>query len=144
MVDSAWSRVDTNKRKTWFLMFGFSVFIIVLAYILTFALGFEGPGALGFVGVILIISGFINLASYYWSDKVVIRMSGAKEITEKDNKELYRLVENLCIAGGLPKPKIYLIDDPAPNAFATGRDPNHAVIAFTTGLLQSSNKLYLE
>lgn len=144
MADSAWSRVDTNKRKTWFLMFGFSVFIILLAYILTFALGFEGPGALGFVGVILIISGVINLASYYWSDKVVIRMSGAKEVTEKDNKELYRLVENLCIAGGLPKPKIYLIDDPALNAFATGRDPNHAIVAFTTGILQRLNKLELE
>ena len=144
MADSAWSKVDSNKRKTWCLMFGFSIFIIVFSYIITFALGFEGPGALGFVGVILVVSGLINLASYYWSDKVVIRMAEAREITEKDNKELYRLVENPCIAGGLPRPKIYLIDDPAPNAFATGRDPNHAVLAFTTGILQKLNKLELE
>lgn len=144
MAVSAWSQIDSNKRKTWLLMFGFSLFIVVVAYIFSLAFGFEGIGALGFVGVILIISGFINLGSYYWSDKIVIRLSRAREIAEKENKELYRLVENLCIASGQPMPKIYVIDDPAPNAFATGRDPKHAVIAFTTGILQRLDKLELE
>lgn len=144
MAGSTWSQVDSNKRKTWVLMFGFSFFIVVVSYIFSLAFGFQGMGALGFVGIILIISGIINLASYYWSDKVVIGLSGAKEIHEKDNKELYRLVENLCIASGLPQPRIYIIDDLAPNAFATGRDPKHAVVAFTTGLLQNLDKLELE
>ncbi len=144
MAASAWGQIDSNKRKTWFLMFGFSIFIVVVAYIFSLAFGFEGVGALGFVGVILIISGLINLGSYYWSDKIVIGLSGGKLVTEDENKELYRLVENLCIASGLPKPKIYMIDDPAPNAFATGRDPNHAVVAFTTGILQRLDKLELE
>ncbi len=144
MAKSAWSQVDTNKRKTWFLMIGFSLFVIVLAYVFTLALGFEGYGAFGLVGVILIISGVINFASYYWSDKIVTGLAGAKEISEKDNKDLYRLVENLCIASGLPKPKIYIINDPAPNAFATGRDPKHSVVAFTTGLLERLDKLELE
>jgi heat shock protein HtpX len=144
MASSAWSQIDSNRRKTWLLMFGFSAFIVAVAYIFSLAFGFEGPGALGFVGVILIISGLINLGSYYWSDKIVIGLSGGKLVTEDENKELYRLVENLCIASGLPKPKIYIIDDPAPNAFATGRDPNHAVVAFTTGILQRLDKLELE
>jgi uncharacterized membrane protein HdeD (DUF308 family) len=82
MTQSAWNKVDTNKRKTWFLMFGFSIFLVVVGYIFSLALGFEGPGALGLVGVVLIISGFINLAAYYWSDRAVIGMSGAKEVSE--------------------------------------------------------------
>lgn len=144
MAGSSWSQVDSNKRKTWVLMFGFSFFIVAVSYIFSLAFGYQGVGALGFVGVILIISGIINFVSYYWSDKIVIGLSGAKEIHEKDNKELYRLVENLCIASGLPKPRIYIINDPAPNAFATGRDPKHAVVAFTTGILQRLDKLELE
>ena len=144
MAKSAWSHVDANKRKTWVLMIGFSFFVIVLAYIFSLALGFEGYGAVGLVGIVLIISGVINLTSYYWSDKIVVGLAGAKEVSEKDNRPLYRLVENLCIASGLPKPRIYVIDDPSPNAFATGRDPNHSVIAFTTGLLQKLDKLELE
>lgn len=144
MAGSAWSQIDSNKRKTWLLMLGFTLFIVVVSYVFSLAFGFKGIGSLGFVGVFLIISGLINLGSYYWSDKIVIKLAGAKEITQKDNKELYRLVENLCIASGLPKPKIYIIDDPAPNAFATGRDPKHSAIAFTTGLLKRLDKLELE
>ena len=86
----------------------------------------------------------MNFVSYFWSDKIVLGISGAKPILEKDNKELYRVVENLCIAGGLPLPKIYLINDSAPNAFATGRDPKHAAICFTTGILSKLNKQELE
>jgi len=126
------------------LMIGFSIFIVVIAYILVLALGYRGVGALSFVGIFLVISGLINLGSYYWSDKLVLGLSGAQPIEKKDNPELYRIVENLCIADGLPTPKIYIIDDPAPNAFATGRDPNHSVVAVTTGLLGRLEKLELE
>ena len=143
-IPTVYNQIDSNRRKTIILMLGFSIFIVVVAYILVFALGYEGPGALGFVGIILIISGFINLGSYYWSDKLVLGMAGAKPIEKKDNPDLYRLVENLTIAAGMPMPKVYIIDDPAPNAFATGRDPNHAVIAFTTGTLDRLERLELE
>jgi len=144
MASSAWSQIDSNKRKTWFLMIGFSVFVFIVAYVFSIALGFESFGAFSIVGIILLVSGCINLASYYWSDKIVLSLSGAKEISESENKELYRLVENLCIASGLSKPKIYIINDPAPNAFATGRDPQHGVVVFTTGILERLDKLELE
>lgn len=126
------------------MMVAFSIFIIGVAYVLVVALGYEGPGALGFVGIILIISGFVNLGSYYWSDKLVLGMSGAKPIDKESNRDLYRIVENLTIASGTPMPKIYVIEDSAPNAFATGRDPKHAAIAFTTGILNRLEKLELE
>ena len=125
-------------------MLGFSIFIIVVAYVLVLALGFEGIGALGFVGIFLIISGFVNLGSYYWSDKLVLNMTGAKPINKESNRDLYRIVENLTIASGSPMPKIFVMDDPAPNAFATGRDPKHAVIVFSSGLLKRLDKLELE
>ena len=144
MASSAWSQIDSNKRKTWFLMIGFSVFVFIVAYVFSIALGFESFGAFSIVGIILLVSVFINLSSYYWSDKIVLSLSGAKEISESENKELYRLVENLCIASGLSKPKIYIINDPAPNAFATGRDPQHGVVVFTTGILERLDKLELE
>lgn len=125
-------------------MFGFATFITALAYIFTQALGFEGPSALSFSGVALIIAGLLNFFSYYTSDKLVMAISGAKQIQKKDNPTLFRTVENLCIASGLPMPKIYIINDTAPNAFATGRDPRHAAVAFTTGILTKLNKLELE
>ena len=143
-IPTVYNQIDSNRRKTLLLMLGFSIFIVVVAYILVFALGYEGPGALGFIGIILIISGFINLGSYYWSDKLVLGMSGARLIKKQDNPDLYRTVENLTIAAGMPMPKVYIIDDPATNAFATGRDPKHAAIAFTTGILNRLEKLELE
>jgi len=100
-----------------------------------------GYGPLFIAGVIAI---FLSLGSYYYSDKMVLAVSGAKEIKFEDNKELYRTVENLCMGCGLPKPKIYIIDDDAPNAFATGRDPKHAVVAVTRGLLDKLEKAELE
>jgi heat shock protein HtpX len=86
----------------------------------------------------------MSFVSYWWSDKIVLAMSGAKPVDHDSNRELYHIVENLCITAGLPLPKIYIIDDTAPNAFATGRDPEHAVIAVTTGLLAKLEKTELE
>lgn len=139
-----YDQIGANKRRTWLLMFFFSFFIMAVAYLFTIALGYRGPGALGFVGIFLIITGIMNLGSYYWSDKLVMAISGAKQIKEKDNPTLFRTVENLCIGDGLPMPKIYIMNQAAPNAFATGRDPQHAAVAVTTGLLEKLDKLELE
>lgn len=122
----------------------FAFFITFVVYVFTIFLGFEGPSALGFSGIALIIAGILNFFSYYNSDKIVMAISRAKQIKKKDNPQLFRVVENLCIASGLPVPKIYTINDSAPNAFATGRDPEHASIAFTSGILGKLTKLELE
>ncbi len=118
----------------------FIVFITTLAYIFQKALGY----GLGFTGFILILSGIFSFISYYFSDKIVLATAGAHPITEKDNPALYHTVENLCIGDGLPMPKIYITNDASPNAFATGRDPKHAVVCVTAGLLQVMNKSELE
>ncbi|OGD98020.1 zinc metalloprotease HtpX [Candidatus Curtissbacteria bacterium RIFCSPLOWO2_01_FULL_38_11b] len=141
---TAYTQVSANRFKTWLIMFGFALFLTFVVYIFTNALGFQGPSALGFSGVALIIAGIMNFIAYYSSDKMVMAISGAKQIQKKQNLELFRIIENLSIASGLPMPKVYVIDDTAPNAFATGRDPEHASIAFTTGILQKLNKLELE
>lgn len=120
-------------------MAGFFVFIIVVGYI--FATAMEDSSIL-YIAVALSV--LMNIFAYYNSDKLVLRMSKAREIDHDSNRELYHLVENLCIAAGLPLPKIYIIDDSAPNAFATGRDPEHAVIAVTSGLLSKLDKAELE
>ncbi len=136
---SLYTHSDSNTRKTWLLMSVFLIFIILVGYI--FSTAMESPVILYFSVGFSIVSSFV---SYWWSDKIVLAMSNAKEVEFKDNKELYRLVENLCIASGLPLPKIYIIHDSAPNAFATGRDPEHAVVAVTSGLLQKLDKSELE
>ena len=141
---TAYTQVSANRFKTWLIMFGFAAFITLIVYIFTQALGYRGPSALGFTGIALIIAGIMNFFAYYSSDKLVMAISGAKQIQKKDNLTLFRIVENLCIASGLPIPKIYLINDTAPNAFATGRNPKHASICFTTGILQKLDKLELE
>ncbi|NQU16498.1 MAG: zinc metalloprotease HtpX [Candidatus Saganbacteria bacterium] len=135
-----YDQISSNKRRTWFFLIGFIILIAVLGYVIGQALDY-GYGPLFIAGVIAI---FLSLGSYYYSDKMVLAVSGAKEIKFEDNKELYRTVENLCMGCGLPKPKIYIIDDDAPNAFATGRDPKHAVVAVTRGLLDKLEKAELE
>jgi heat shock protein HtpX len=86
----------------------------------------------------------MSFGSYWWSDKIVLAMSQAKVVTHENGREIYHIVENLCITAGLPVPKIYIIEDTAPNAFATGRDPEHAVICVTTGILAKLEKTELE
>jgi len=130
---------DKNKRSTYILMTAFLIFVIALGYV--FATVMDSSFILWFA---VIFSVLMSVGSYWYSDKIVLAMSGAKLVKFEDNKELYRLVENLCITAGLPLPKIYIIDDAAPNAFATGRDPEHAVVAVTKGLLQKLNRAELE
>lgn len=134
-----YTHIDSNIRKTWFLVSLFFAAIILIGYVFSYAL--NDSSILYFAVIFSIISSFI---SYWWSDKIVLAMSSAREIDHDSNRELYHVVENLCITAGLPVPKIYIIDDTAPNAFATGRNPKHAVIAVTSGLLQKLNKTELE
>jgi heat shock protein HtpX len=143
-VNTAWDHVSQNKFKTWLIMFLFSVFVVGVVYIFARGFGYGETGALGLTGFALILTGVMNFVSYFYSDKIVLGISGAKPVDEQTNKELYRIVENLCIAAGLPTPKIYVLEDTAPNAFATGRNPKHAAICFTTGILQKLNKQELE
>ena len=143
-VRTAWDQVSSNVFRTWLIMFFFSLFTVGVIYILAMGFGYGQGSGLSLVGMALIFAGIMNFASYYWSDKIVLGVSGAKPISEQSNKELYRIVENLCIAAGLPTPKIYVIEDTATNAFATGRDPKHAAICFTTGILEKLKKEELE
>jgi len=134
-----YSEISSNKQKTALLITFFLVLIIGLGYVFSRSANqpLLLPIAVGF-------SVFMSLGSYFYSDKIVLTMSHAKEVQRADDPDLYRTVENLSIAAGLPTPKIYLIDDTAPNAFATGRDPKHAVLCITTGLRSKLTKPELE
>lgn len=128
-----------NIRKTWYLMIGFFMMVIAISYILAFVL--DNPAIL-YIGVVLAL--VMNVGSYWFSDKLVLRMTNARQVTKAEAPMLYTIVENLSITAGLPMPKVYLVDDAAPNAFATGRNPEHAVVAATTGLLNILDKNELE
>ena len=134
-----YSHVDSNQRKTWFYIIGFLIFIIGIGWLISYFM--QTWTILWFAVIISILLSFF---SYWYSDKIVLGISKAKLIEKKDNPELYRLVENLCITAGLPLPKIYIINEAQPNAFATGRDPKHGVIAVTTGLLEQLDRTELE
>lgn len=121
-----------NKRKTFGLLFFMGLLVWLIAYVAISNFGGTGAGVIPLAVGISLISVW---GSYYASDKLVLKITRAKVIQESDNPKLFNLVHEVCIASGLPMPKIAIVDDPAPNAFATGRDPNHALIAFTTGLL---------
>jgi heat shock protein HtpX len=130
----------SNIRKTWFLMTGFLLFIIVIGFVLSYMYG--NPNLL-YMAILISIA--LNISAYWFSDKIVLSMAHATQIESRDQyPELWNTMENLCITAGLPMPKLYVIDDPAPNAFATGRNKDHAVVAVTTGLLPLLNKSELE
>lgn len=118
----------------------FITFITTLVYIYGKASGY----GLSFAGIALIISGIISFLSYYFSDKMILGMSGAKRIEKQDNPKLFRVVENLSIAAGIQTPNVYVLNDSAPNAFATGRDPQHAVVCATVGLVDKLTETELE
>jgi len=129
----------SNTRRTWLLMTVFLALVIALGWLVSF---YYNNQAILYIAIIFSL--VMNFASYWWSDKIVLSLAGAHPATHDANMELYHVVENLSITAGLPMPKIYIIDDNAPNAFATGRDKNHAVVAVTTGLLSMLNKNELE
>lgn len=134
-----YTEIARNKRRTFVLISLFLILVIGLAWVFSYVYD-----AYWILPIAVFLASFQAVTSYWWSDKITLAISGAKEVQKKDAQELYRTVENLSIAAGLPTPKVYIIQDSAPNAFATGRDPKHAVVAVTTGLLEKLNKAELE
>jgi heat shock protein HtpX len=136
---SIYTQQDKNTRKTWLLMSLFFGIVIALGFV--FARMYGNPIILY---IFVAFSVGMNIVGYWFSDKIALTIAGAKPATREEYFDLYTTVENLAITAGLPTPKIYVIEDNAPNAFATGRDKNHAVVACTTGLLAIMNKAELE
>jgi heat shock protein HtpX len=134
-----YTQAESNTRKTWFLITIFLIFIVALGWLFSYLLD-----NYIFLIVAVIIALLQSFLSYWHSDKIVLAMTHAKPIEKRDNPELYRIVENLSIAAGLPLPKICIIEERQPNAFATGRDQNHSVVAVTRGLLEKLDRSELE
>jgi len=137
---SFYEEVSSNKVKTYLLFAFFFLSIIAISWSFSILTGW-GTGGLIFASIIAIIIAF---ASYYFSDSIVLKISGARPATKEENAYLVNSVEALSIGAGIPMPKIFLIEDSAPNAFATGRNPENSIICVTTGLLQKLNRLELE
>ena len=136
---SLYTQQSKNIRKTWLLMSLFLIVVIGIGWVFS-----QVYGDSSFVVVAVAFSLFMNLFSYWFSDKIVLTMSGAHPIKREENLEFYRIVENLCITAGLNMPKLYVINDESPNAFATGRNQKHSAVAVTSGLLRTLNKNELE
>lgn len=139
-MKNIYEQVSDNRQKSWLIIGLFIAFIAVVAYVIV--VGFQLDYS--FLGLALIFSGFSGIGSYFWSDKLVIAMSGAKEADPRQYRIFHQVAENLSGVARLPKPKLYVIEDSALNAFATGRDPKHASVAVTTGLLEHLNRTQLE
>ncbi len=135
-----YEQIANNKRKTFLIGFLFLFLIFSLGWVLG---EFTGLGKAGVIFAV-IISVIATFSSYYYSDRIVLAMSRAKPVTKEEYPYLYNVVEGLAIAAGLPKPRCYVIQDSAPNAFATGRNPKNSVIVVTTGLLEKLNRVELE
>jgi heat shock protein HtpX len=135
-----YEQIAENKRKSFLLLFLFILFFLVLGWIFG---EFYHSGIAG-ITIAFVIAIFISLITFSYGDKIVLGISKAKPVDPKENPYLYNVVEGLAIAAGIPRPKAYIIEDTAPNAFATGRDPKNSAIVVTTGLLQKMNRLELE
>jgi heat shock protein HtpX len=136
---SLYTHKTSNIRKTWALFSGFLIIVIGIGWVLS-----QVYGDTTILVVAVLFSTITSLISYWRSDKIVLAIHRAKPVTMENAPELYRIVENLAITAGLPTPKIYIVPESAPNAFATGRDPEHAVVAVTEGLLEKLDRSELE
>lgn len=135
-----YEEIRRNRQASWLLIAGFVAFIVFVGY----AFGELTYFGYGGVVIALIVALSMSYASFFYSDRIVLSMSGARAAEKREFPYLYNTVEGLAIAAGLPMPKLYVIDNPAPNAFATGRDPEHAAVAVTTGLIEKMDRLELE
>ncbi len=135
-----WDLYRKNTRRSVLLIAGFVLVVVGIGWFFgyVFSGGFVG------VGIAAVVATLMTWLSYRSGDKIVLAVSRAREVTHADEPRLHNIVEGLCIAAGLPKPKIYIVEDQAPNAFATGRDPEHSSIAVTRGLLEKMNRVELE
>jgi len=131
--------IRANKIKSWILILTLTTVLVVLGLVIGEAFA-PGGGGVGGVAIAVIIATLMNLLAYYAGGSMVLAMSGAREIQHKDHPQLFNVVEEMAIAAGIPMPRVYLIDDTAMNAFATGRDPAHASVAITKGLLMKLNR----
>lgn len=138
-MTNLYAHKSANIRRTWLLMSLFLGIVIGVGWVFS---QIYGSPAILYIAVAFSI--LMNVISYWFSDKIVLKLHRAEPVNLKSQPELYRVLENLTIAAGLPMPKLYLIDDPAPNAFATGRNPKHAVVAVTSGLLERLDRSELE
>jgi heat shock protein HtpX len=136
-----YQQVAQNKRRSALIIAGFVVFVALVVAAFDLVLGGGGVVGLAIAAPLAAVAAF---ASYWKSDAIALAMSRARPADPVEYARLHNLVEGLCIAGGLPKPRLYIVEDPAPNAFATGRNPQHAAVAVTTGLLQKLNRVELE
>ena len=135
-----YTQAERNIRKTWLLITLFLIFIIFIGWLFSYLFNSYWP-----LIIAVVIALIQSISSYWYSDKIILSLSRAHGPIEKqDNPDLYRIVENLAITAGLPTPKIYIIDDPAINAFTTGRDPQHAIVCVTSGLLEKLEKPEIE
>ncbi len=135
-----YEQIGRNKRRTFVILLAFVALVAVVAIAFNYLLGFGLPGLVVAVGIAVVMA----WTSYFKSDAIALRVSRARPADEEEYRRYHNLVEGLCIAAGLPKPRLYVIDDPAPNAFATGRNPKHAALAVTTGLFETMNRVELE
>jgi heat shock protein HtpX len=143
--------ISTNRRNSWLLIIIFAVFVGVVSGVLGYGYGYYAMGPrlasqyvllIGGVGVLIAL--ISSIGSYFGGASAILSVSGAKEIQKSDDPQLYNVVEEMAIAAGVPMPKVYLIEDTAPNAFATGRDPEHGIVAVTTGLRDKLNREELQ
>ena len=141
MAGTIYNQISSNKRATVVIITLFIIFVSFISYVLGRAFFGDSPVFYVWAFVMSAISGF---GGYYYSDKLVLAASGARPLPIEESSYVHNLVENLCIGAGLPKPKVYVIDSPAMNAFATGRDPKNGAICFTTGIINGLEKLELE
>lgn len=139
-ITNVYEAVDSNRLKSVLVIGFFIVFTVGVVFLIQQAFGF----GYWLVGVALVITGLMSIGSYWFSDRIVLSISGARPASRKRDFHFYTVAENLSMAAGLPMPKLYVIEDPAPNAFATGRDPKHAVICATRGLLETLDRTELE
>jgi heat shock protein HtpX len=144
---NVYESVDANIRKSWLVIAGFVAFVFISAICIAKGLGaYYGyhTSGLELSGLALVIAGVSSFISYYFSDRIILTLSGARPANRRTDFLFYTVTENLCLAAHLPLPKLFTIDDTAMNAFATGRDPDHAVVCATTGLLTRLNRTELE
>jgi heat shock protein HtpX len=147
-VSTFYSEVAANRRNSFLLALLVIAFLAVFGFVIGFSIGYGSGHEVAFgIGALVIAVGIGTLSalfSYYGGDKLVLASSNAREVSPQQAPQLYNVVNEMAVAGGVPMPRVYVIDDPSPNAFATGRDPQHSSVAVTTGLLQKMNREELQ
>ena len=138
-----YEQIAANKRKTVLLIFGAIVLLAAVGYVLGFWYGGSGSGVYGLVGAVA-LAVVLSLGSFFGGDRLVLASTRAREVTPQEQPRLHNIVEGLSIAAGIPRPRVYVIPEQAPNAFATGRNPDHSSVAVTEGLLSTMNRVELE